>query len=171
MIIGVMGCIWGGLTFIYNGCCQILPSLGGKLAMNVMPPEAQDQMKAQMALIGPVDIGFMFLMTFVSILLLIAAITLLRRKPIAAQLHLAYGALAVVVLLAHIGWGVYRSGQIAQIMQQNVAASGANNPMAGLGTMSETASTPSGEIPGRGEGRVVIDMVVLGQTRCGKNVS
>lgn len=136
--IGVVGCVWGGLTLLYNGCCQVGGSLLGKVAMGAMPPEMQDQMKAQMAMIGPVDIVFMLVLTCISALLLVSAILLLRRKPIAAKFHLAYGAFAVVVLLAHIGWGVYRSGQIAQMMQQNMAASGGNNPMGGFANMSET---------------------------------
>lgn len=129
--IGVLGCVWGGLTFVWNGCCQILPTVGGKLFFNMMPPEAQEQMKAQMAMVSTIDILFMFIMTFISILLLVSAILLLRRKPIAAKFHIAYGIIAVVVLLAHIAWGVSRADQVAQLMKQNAGMP--NNPMANMG--------------------------------------
>ncbi len=137
-LIGVLGCVWGGLTLLYNACCQLGGSIAGKAMVGLVPPEMQDQMKSQMALIGPVDIVFMLVLTVISLLLLVAAITLLRRKPISVQLHLAYGAIAVVVLLAHIAWGVYRAGQVSQMMQQNTAAAGAQNPMGSFGNMSES---------------------------------
>ena len=136
-IIGVISCVWGGITLLYNGCCQLGGSLVGKAFMGAMPPEFQDQMKAQMAMIGPIDIAFMLVLTLISVLLLVAAILLVRRKPIAAKFHITYGIIAVLVLLAHIAWGVYRSSQVAQMMKQNTAAAG-NNPMAGFANMSET---------------------------------
>lgn len=135
--IGVLGCIWGGLTLLYNGCCQVGGTLAGKMMMGAMPPEAQDQMKAQMDLVGPIDYVFMVALTGVAVLLLVSAIMLLRRKPIAAKFHIAYGVIAGAVLLAHIAWGISRADDIANMMKQN-AASQANNPMAGLASMGET---------------------------------
>ena len=52
-IIGVISCVWGGITLLYNGCCQLGGSLVGKAFMGAMPPEFQDQMKAQ--IIGVFD--------------------------------------------------------------------------------------------------------------------
>ncbi len=154
--IGVLGCIWGGLTLLYNGCCQVAGTVIGKVAMGAippgsMPPEAQDQMNAQMALVGPIDILFMVVLTGVSALLLVSAIMLLRRKPIGVKLHLAYGIVATVILIAHVAWQISRADDYAQVMKQNPAA--ANGPMAAFANMGATM--------------MIVSSVVIGLLRLG----
>ena len=111
-----------------------------------MPPEVQEQVKGQMAMVGPIDIGFMLLMAFISIFLLVSAILLVRRKPIAAKFHITYGIVATVVVIAHVAWGISRADDFTQMMKQNPAA--ASGPMAGFANMSTSLTIITGVIMG-----------------------
>jgi hypothetical protein len=116
-VIGIISIVWGSIGLLC-GICGIGGLLFSGAIVNIVPPEQQEQMRAQMAAqqspIMFVHYGIGFLL---AILLLIAGIQTLRREPLGRTLHLAYGVLGTLSALfgAFLGWGVIHA-QGAQLV-------------------------------------------------------
>lgn len=97
-VIGIISIVWGSLGLFCNACGMI-SQLGGNAMIGMMPPEQQEAMKAQMAAAGPAQLAIYVFGILITILLIVAGVLTLQRRPLGRLLHLAYGGLAVVLTL------------------------------------------------------------------------
>jgi hypothetical protein len=118
--VGTISVIWAGLSLLCGLC-----GVGWMIAMPKMMAGAEQQMggpmpdimKPSMAQLGLGVIGFV-----PTILLLIAGILTVMRRPAGRPLHLAYAVLALVIGIAAAAIGVRQQLAILQWAQQQPAS-------------------------------------------------
>lgn len=118
-VVGIISIVWGSLGVLCN-ICGVIGQASGNFLMTMVPPEQQEAMKAQMAAGGIAQIALYVVSALVSILLIVAGVTTLKRQATGRMLHLAYGAIGIVLTIA--GTFIALKGIDAQI------AAMSNNP-------------------------------------------
>lgn len=98
-VVGIISIVWASLGIVCN-LCGVAGSAFQGAFLNMMPPEQQEQMRAQMAAgQSPLVLGTYVLGSVLAVELLVAGIATVRRRPIGRLLHLAYGAAGVLLVL------------------------------------------------------------------------
>lgn len=112
-VIGIISIVLGSLGLLCNACSLGGSALSGSL-VQMMPPEAQADMQRQLqAQSSPLTMGLAAVGVLVSVLLIAAGATTLQRKPLGKVLHLAYGALGLLIAIGSIGAGIVAANQLA----------------------------------------------------------
>lgn len=122
-VVGIISIVWASLGMLCNTCGVLGQAMQGAV-VNMVPPEQQEQIKAQMAAgQSPLVLGSYVLGMVLAIELLVAGIMTVRRRPIGRVLHLGYGAAGVllVALSTFASWGAMQS-QLAAMQQSTNAA-------------------------------------------------
>lgn len=117
----VIGGIGIGYSAVQLGCvgCGVVGLLSGQLFASAMQQAFPDGMPPAMQT-PPVMIWVSLVFsTLVVLFLMIAAITLVLRKPVARPLHLLYAALAIVAALFGLWANMQYQAEIAQWVSQN----------------------------------------------------
>lgn len=105
-VVGIISIVWASIGLVCN-LCNMLGGVMQGAFMGMVPPEQQEQMKAQMAAnSSPLAIGASALSLLVSALLLVAGIQTLRRRANGRMLHLVWVVAALIagVIGGYAGW-------------------------------------------------------------------
>jgi hypothetical protein len=123
-VIGIFSIVLGSLGLICNGCGiagnAINMAMGGATGMSQMPgPDGKPMPMPDVLKPGPIDLAGGVVAFLLGILLLVAGIMLVTRKPVARVLHIGYAAVAVVLTAVMTAHGVSKLNQIGQWAAQN----------------------------------------------------
>ncbi len=108
-VVGIISIVWASIGVICNGC-NLLGGLFQNAMMGMVPPEEQAKVQQQMQNQSPIQqkdvVDYILGVSQfpVAILLLVAGITLINRKPVARKLHLAYVAISALMWVASMGY-------------------------------------------------------------------
>lgn len=122
-VVGIISIVWASLGMLCNTCGVLGQAMQGAV-VNMVPPEQQEQMKAQMqAGQSPLVILSYVIGVVASILLLVAGIQTLRRNASGRMLHLAWAVISLLLAIfgGIVGW---------QQMNTNLAHTLQNDPNA-----------------------------------------
>lgn len=122
-VVGIISIVVGALFGLGCNACGLAGTLGGSAMMSMVPPEQRASMQAQMAAAGPAQIAVYAGGMLIGVLLIIAGIFTIQRKPLGRILHLAYGALAVLLTIigAAVGWSGMQAQMAAMKADPNLA--------------------------------------------------
>ena len=114
-VVGIISIVWASLGIVCNICGAAGQAMQGAI-IGMVPPEQQEQMRQQMAAQStPLTTALYIFGALVAVLLLAAGITTVQRKPLGRVLHLAYGAIGVLMTI--VGTAITISVLNAQVAQ------------------------------------------------------
>lgn len=132
-VIGIISIVWGSLGVVCNAC-GLVGQMAGDAFVNMVPPEQREQMKAQMAQSGSVaQMAVYVVSTLLAVLLIVAGVQLLQRKPIARMLHLVYAGFASIATIVGtvVAWGAIEA-QMQQMTSDPALAQQASAMKGGM---------------------------------------
>jgi hypothetical protein len=130
-VIGIISIVLGSLGVICNAC-----SLGGNAIASsftqMMPPEQQAELQAQLqASASPLNLALAAVGILIAILLIVAGVFLVQRRPLGRTLHLIYAGIGLILAIAAVGIGIQTANAMAANAPDPTQA--AAQRMAGLG--------------------------------------
>lgn len=111
-VVGIISIVFGGLGIFCN-VCGMVGQLASGAVVNMVPEEQREQMRQQMASVGPGQLAMYAFSVLIAIFLIIAGVMLTKRQYAARMMHIVYAVIGLLTVI--IGTWVTKNGMDAQL--------------------------------------------------------